>query len=179
MGSRLSSVLPLRMLGTSLEGSPKGSIQLPKNEKTQRLLRWPWARSPRNHQTLCDAEEGESRAHIPTPKRPHHIPPRVEEESKAHVLTPKRPDHKPTRAEEESKAHVPAPERPRHEPPCAGAESKDHVPTPKRRALLIGITYHDSIDPMWTSLVGSHDDVDRFRELLIRVYFIHRVASGN
>jgi hypothetical protein len=122
------------------------------------LPRWPWARSPQNHQSLCDAEEGESRAHISTRKRPHH---------------------KPSRAEEESKAHVPAPERPRHEPPCAGAESKDHVSTPKRRALLIGITYHDSKDPMWTSLVGPHDDVDRFRELLIRVYFIHRVFSGN
>ena len=117
----------------------------------QWLPRWPWAR---NRQSLCDAEEGESRAHISTPKRP---------------------DHKPTRAEEESKAHVPAPER----PPCAGAESKDHVPTRKRRALLIGITYHDSTDPTWTSLVGPHDDVDHFRELLIRMYFIHRVSFGN
>ena len=141
--------------------------------------RWPWARSPRNHQSVRDAEEGGSRAHIPTRKRPDHKPPRAEEESKAHVPTPKRPDHKPTRAEEESKAHVPAPERPRHKPSWAGAKSKVHVPTPKRRALLIGITYHNSTDPMWGSLVGPHDDVDRFRELLIRVYFIHRVSSGN
>jgi hypothetical protein len=51
--------------------------------------------------------------------------------------------------------------------------------TPKRRALLIGISYHDSTDPMWTPLVGPHDDVDHFWELLICVYSIHRVSSGN
>jgi hypothetical protein len=119
------------------------------------LPRWPWARTPCNHQSLCNAEEGESRAHISTPNRPQHKPPR---------------------AEEESKAHVPTPERPRH---CAGAESKVHVPTPKRRALLIGTTYDGSTDPIWTPLVGPHVDVDHFQELLIRVYFIHRVSSGN
>ena len=145
----------------------------------QWLPRWPWARSPCNHQSLCDAEEGESRAHVSTPKRPHHKPPRAEEESKARVPTPGRPHLIPPRAEEESKAHVPTPERPRHKPPCAGVESKVHVPTPKRRALLIGITYDGSTDPIWTPLVGPHVDVDRFRELLIRVYSIHRVSSGN
>ena len=54
-----------------------------------------------------------------------------------------------------------------------------HDVGPKRRALLIGISYDDSTDPLWTPLVGPHEDVDQFRELLIRVYSIHQVSSGN
>jgi ankyrin repeat protein len=48
-----------------------------------------------------------------------------------------------------------------------------HSPTPKRRALLIGISYHDSNSPIWVPLVPPHGDVESFQELLIRVYFIH------
>ena len=51
--------------------------------------------------------------------------------------------------------------------------------TTKRRALLIGISYHNSTDPMWGPLDGPYGDVALFRELLTRVYFIHLVSSGN
>ena len=51
--------------------------------------------------------------------------------------------------------------------------------TPKRRALLIGISYHDSTDPVWIPLVAPRVNVDHFWELLICVYSIHRVSSGN
>lgn len=50
-------------------------------------------------------------------------------------------------------------------------------PRTKRRALLVGISYIGSTDPVWTPIDGLHDDVDRFRGLLIRVYFIHRSAG--
>ena len=52
-------------------------------------------------------------------------------------------------------------------------ERKAHDPTPNRRALLVGISYHDSTDPIWTPLDDPHISVDHFRNLLIRVYFIH------
>ena len=50
-------------------------------------------------------------------------------------------------------------------------ERQVHDLTPKRRALLVGIGYHDSTRR--NPLSGPHDDVDNFRDLLIRVYFIH------
>ena len=53
------------------------------------------------------------------------------------------------------------------------------VKVAKRRALLVGISYEGSTDEVWTLLAYPHDDVDNFRELLISVYFIHRVSSGN
>ncbi|KAH9991896.1 caspase domain-containing protein [Russula vinacea] len=61
---------------------------------------------------------------------------------------------------------------PDHDPlgDAEGGESKAHLPTPKRRALLVGITYHDSTDPIWTPLDGPHIDVDHFRNLLIYIY---------
>lgn len=43
-------------------------------------------------------------------------------------------------------------------------------PPPKKRALLIGITYHNSTSPVWTPLDGPHVDVNHFRELLIHTY---------
>ena len=63
--------------------------------------------------------------------------------------------------------------QPGHDPlgDAEGGESKAHLPTPKRRALLVGITYYDSTDPIWTPLEGPHIDVDHFRNLLICVYF--------
>ena len=36
----------------------------------------------------------------------------------------------------------------------------------KRRALLVGISYHHP-SPIWSPLDGPHEDVDRFRDLLI------------
>jgi hypothetical protein len=39
--------------------------------------------------------------------------------------------------------------------------------TTKRRALLVGISYHHSPSPIWAPLDGPHEDVDRFRKLLI------------
>jgi hypothetical protein len=45
-------------------------------------------------------------------------------------------------------------------------------PPPKKRALLVGISYHDSTSPIWTPLDGPHVDVDHFQKLLIRAYFI-------
>ena len=53
-------------------------------------------------------------------------------------------------------------------------ESKAYGPTPKRRALLVGIEYHDNASPIWTPLDGSHVDVDRFLKLLICVYIVYR-----
>lgn len=47
---------------------------------------------------------------------------------------------------------------------------------PKMRALLVGITYHDSTSPVWTPLDGPDVDVKQFKELLIRAHFIHRSA---
>ena len=41
------------------------------------------------------------------------------------------------------------------------------APTSKRRALLVGISYRHSLSELWSSLDGPHEDVDRFRELLI------------
>ena len=79
-------------------------------------------------------------------------------------------------AEEESKSHVPTPERPLRN---AKEESVVPVPTPKRRALLVGISYEGGTDPVWTPLEYPHDDVDRFRELLISVYSVHLVSSGS
>ncbi|KAN0118331.1 Caspase domain containing protein [Russula decolorans] len=43
-------------------------------------------------------------------------------------------------------------------------------PPPKKRALLIGITYHDSTSPLWTPLDGPHVDVKHFQQLLIHTY---------
>jgi hypothetical protein len=40
-------------------------------------------------------------------------------------------------------------------------------PTTKRRALLVGISYHHSPSDIWPPLDCPHEDVDRFRELLI------------
>jgi len=37
----------------------------------------------------------------------------------------------------------------------------------KRRALLVGITYSNTSSNMWPQLYGPHDDVDRYRELLV------------
>ena len=68
------------------------------------------------------------------------------------------PDIEAGKGEEESKAPCPS------TPP----------PTPKKRALLVGITYHDSTDPMWTPLDGPHVDVMHFQKLLIGAYFIRR-----
>ena len=45
---------------------------------------------------------------------------------------------------------------------------------PKKRALLVGITYHDSTSPIWTPLEGLHVDVMHFQKLLIGAYFIRR-----
>jgi hypothetical protein len=53
-------------------------------------------------------------------------------------------------------------------------ESKAYGPIPKRRALLVGIDYRYSTDPIWTPLDDTHGDVDRFLELLICVYIIHQ-----
>jgi len=47
-------------------------------------------------------------------------------------------------------------------------------PPPKKRALLVGIAYLGSTSPIWTPLDGPHVDVEHFRKLLIRAYFIHR-----
>ena len=41
------------------------------------------------------------------------------------------------------------------------------APTSKRRALLVGISYHHSRSELWSPLDGPHEDVDRFRKLLI------------
>ena len=85
-----------------------------------------------------------------------------------HVSIPTRPHNEPLRdAEEESEAHVPTPRRPL---PDAQEQSTLHVPGPKRRALLVGISYEGSIDPVWVPLEPPHDDVENFRELLISVY---------
>ncbi|KAN0136650.1 Caspase domain containing protein [Lactarius tabidus] len=43
-------------------------------------------------------------------------------------------------------------------------------PTTKRRALLVGISYHHSPSDIWPPLDGPHEDVNRFRELLIGTY---------
>ena len=56
-------------------------------------------------------------------------------------------------------------------------ERKAHDLTPKRRALLVGIRYHDNL--RWTPMSGTHDDVDNFRDLLIRVYFILGVSFSD
>jgi ankyrin repeat protein len=61
---------------------------------------------------------------------------------------------------------------PSHHKRLRDVESKAHGPTPKRRALLVGISYHDSTSPMWEPLAGPHVDVENFRELLICMYFI-------
>ena len=47
-------------------------------------------------------------------------------------------------------------------------------PRPRRRALLVGISYHDSTDPVWTPLEGPFFGVHHFLDLLIRVYIIHQ-----
>jgi hypothetical protein len=47
-------------------------------------------------------------------------------------------------------------------------------PPPKKRALLVGITYHDSTSLTWTPLDGPHVDVMQFQKLLIGAYFIRR-----
>ncbi|KAI0299856.1 caspase domain-containing protein, partial [Russula brevipes] len=49
-------------------------------------------------------------------------------------------------------------------------DSEREVATPKRRALLIGISYHRTQSKIWTPLDGSHEDVERFRKLLIETY---------
>jgi len=61
---------------------------------------------------------------------------------------------------------------PHHDPlhNAEEGESKDHDPTSKRRALLVGISYHDSTDEKWKPLEGTHTDVDHFRNLLIHTY---------
>ena len=46
-------------------------------------------------------------------------------------------------------------------------QSARAAPTSKRRALLIGISYHHSLSELWSPLDSPHEDVDRFRELLI------------
>ena len=46
-------------------------------------------------------------------------------------------------------------------------QSARAAPTSKRRALLVGISYHHSLSEPWSPLDGSHEAVDRFRELLI------------
>src|SRR6266403_4390333 len=53
-------------------------------------------------------------------------------------------------------------------------ESKAPRPRPKKRALLVGISYHDSTSPIWTPLDGPHVDIRLFQKLLVRAYFIHR-----
>ena len=53
-------------------------------------------------------------------------------------------------------------------------DTKAYDPVPKRRALLVGISYYDSTDPIWTPLETSHVNVDQFQYLLIRVYLVHR-----
>ena len=45
-------------------------------------------------------------------------------------------------------------------------EDKSEGPTSKRRALLVGISYSGPHNT-WSALDGPHDDVDRFRHLLI------------
>ena len=127
--------------------------------------------------SIRDAEE-ESKAHVPTPERPL----RDVKGSKVHapivpVSIPNRPHNEPLHdAEEESEADVPPPDRPL---PDANEQSKVNAPKSKRRALLVGITYKDSTDEVWTPLEYPHDDVDRFRELLISVYSVHLVSSEN
>jgi hypothetical protein len=72
--------------------------------------------------------------------------------------------------------HLPWPGGHRHQEPLRDAEEGEcraRGPT-RRRALLVGISYHDSTSPIWVPLYGPHDDVEIFREFLIRVYFIHR-----
>ena len=151
MGTRLSTVLSRRILGAqaSLRASP-----------------------------LIDVEEGVSKAYVQTPKRPLLV---VKEGSKVHapivhVSIPTRPHDEPLCDAEESEADARAPERPL---PDAQEQSTVHVPGPKRRALLVGISYEGSIDPVWTPLDHPYDDVDNFRKLLISVSSIHRVSSGN
>jgi hypothetical protein len=42
------------------------------------------------------------------------------------------------------------------------------APTPKRRALLVDISYAHSQSDTWWPLESSHEDVDKFRDLLVR-----------
>jgi hypothetical protein len=42
--------------------------------------------------------------------------------------------------------------------------------TPKRRALLVGISYQHTQSNMWMPLDGPHEDVERFRKLLLETY---------
>ena len=146
---------------------------------TEWLPRWSWAGTHPPREPVSDAEEGGSKVHVQTPKRPLRD---IKEGSNVHapvvhVSIPTRPHDSPLRdAEEESEAHVPASERPL---PDSQEQSTVHVPGPKRRALLVGISYEGSIDPVWTPLEHPHDDVDNFRKLLISVSSIHRVSSGN
>ena len=46
-------------------------------------------------------------------------------------------------------------------------KSATEVRPMKRRALLVGITYSNTSGKMWPQLYGPHDDVDRYRELLV------------
>ena len=134
------------------------------------------AGTPRHREPLRDAEEGESKAHASTPNRPFrdikgskvHAP-------VVHLSIPNRPhDESLHDTEEQSKADVPPRDRPL---PDAKERSKVNAPKSKRRALLVGITYKSSTDEVWTPLEHPHDDVDNFRELLIRVFSIIRVSS--
>jgi hypothetical protein len=70
--------------------------------------------------------------------------------------------------------------RPSHHEPLADIEEGEGEsnapypsPPPKKRALLVGITYHDSPSPIWTPLDGPHVNVKHFQELLIGAYFIY------
>ena len=144
---------------------------------TKWLPRWRRRASTPPHQDpLWDAEEGESKAPVSTPKRPlRDVKGSKVHAPIVHVSIPNRPQDEPLHdTEEESEADFPAPERPL---PDAKEQSNVNAPRPKRRALLIGITYKGSTDEVWTPLEHPHDDVDNFRELLIRVYSIIRVSS--
>ncbi|KAI0290173.1 caspase domain-containing protein [Russula brevipes] len=49
-------------------------------------------------------------------------------------------------------------------------EATGATPTPKRRALLVGISYLFTQSKIWTPLEGPHEDVERFRKLLLETY---------
>ena len=67
-------------------------------------------------------------------------------------------------------------QKPYQKPPrdVEKGERKGDGPTLKRRALLVGIEYQGVTSPEWSRLDGPYGDVDRFWELLICVYIIHR-----
>jgi len=51
--------------------------------------------------------------------------------------------------------------------PLGRGISATEVRPTKRRALLVGITYSNTSSKMWPQLYGPHEDVDRYRELLV------------